>query len=355
LRAEKRYRLYNGALECVLLNFDLTTRAAAPVAAKPLSAGAQMVRNRIEKNFKHLRKRAEREDIECWRVYDADLPEYAAAIDIYRDRLQNCDHLHAQEYQAPASVPEDIARTRLRELVRVAGEVLDVSRERIALKTRRRGKGGEKYGRLDERGEFLEVGEGGLRFLVNLRDYLDTGLFLDHRPLRALVRELSCGKRFLNLFCYTGSVSVYAAAGGAVETTSVDLSQTYLEWAAQNLALNGFGEPQHKLVWADVLGYLESHSAMYDLIFVDPPTFSNSKRADDFDVQRDHARLLTLCGERLFPGGTILFSNNFRRFKLDEAALADFAIRDISASTIPFDFERNPRIHRAWEMRKLIQ
>lgn len=352
LRAEKRYRLYNGALECVLLNFDLTTRAAAPVAAKPLSAGAQMLRNRIEKNFKHLRKRAEREDIECWRVYDADLPEYAAAIDIYRDRLLNCDHLHIQEYQAPASVPEDVARTRLRELVRVAGEVLDVSRERIALKTRRRGKGGEKYGRLDERGEFLEVGEGGLRFLVNLRDYLDTGLFLDHRPLRAHVRELSRGKRFLNLFCYTGSVSVYAAAGGAVETTSVDLSQTYLDWAAQNLALNGFGDPQHKLVWADALGYLESHSAMYDLIFVDPPTFSNSKRAADFDVQRDHARLLTLCDERLFPGGTILFSNNFRRFKLDEAALADFAIRDISASTIPFDFERNTRIHRAWEMRK---
>ena len=163
---------------------------------------------------------------------------------------------------------------------------------------------------------------------------------------------MSRGARFLNLFCYTGSVSVYAAAGGAVETTSVDLSQTYLGWATQNLALNGFANMQHKLVCDDALGYLQNHSAMYDLIFVDPPTFSNSKRAEDFDVQRDHVRLLQLCGERLLPGGSIVFSNNFRRFKLDEAALADFTIRDISAATIPFDFERNPRIHRCWELRK---
>ncbi|MDR3385652.1 MAG: bifunctional 23S rRNA (guanine(2069)-N(7))-methyltransferase RlmK/23S rRNA (guanine(2445)-N(2))-methyltransferase RlmL [Rudaea sp.] len=351
LRADKKYRLYNGALECVLLNFDLTPHREEPRPVKPLSDGAQMLKNRIEKNYRHLRKRTEREGISCWRVYDADLPEYAAAIDIYRT-LEAVVYLHIQEYQAPADVPEDVARTRFRELARVAAEVLGVARDHVALKTRRRGKGGEKYGRLDECGKFLEVGEGGLRFFVNLRDYLDTGLFLDHRPLRTRIRTMSRGKRFLNLFCYTGSVSVYAAAGGAIETTSVDLSQTYLDWAAQNLALNGFGEPQHKLVWADVLGYLQSHSAMYDLIFVDPPTFSNSKRADDFDIQRDHVRLLTLCGERLFPGGTILFSNNFRRFKLDAAALEEFAIRDISASTIPFDFERNARIHRAWELKR---
>lgn len=346
LHAHKRYKLYNGAIECTLLNFDLAPQEETRPPPKPLSAGAEMVKNRLEKNFRHLRKRAEREGIECYRVYDADLPEYAAAVDIYRDRL------HIQEYQAPASVPEDVARTRLRELVRVAGQVLAIPREHIAVKTRRRGKGGEKYGRLDERGEFLEVQEGGLRFLVNLWDYLDTGLFLDHRPLRARVRELSNGKRFLNLFCYTGSVSVYAAAGGAVETTSVDLSQTYLDWAAQNLARNGFDLTQHRLVRDDALEYLVNHSAMYDLIFVDPPTFSNSKRADDFDVQRDHVRLLRLCADRLLPGGMIVFSNNFRRFKLDEAAFGDFAIRDISAATIPFDFERNARIHRAWELRR---
>ena len=351
LHAEKKYQLYNGALECVLLNFDLTPRADTPYQPKPLSPGAQMLKNRLEKNFRHLRKRAAREGIECWRVYDADLPEYATAVDIYGSRKHG-DHLHVQEYQAPKDIDESIARARLREVVRVAGAVLGVPRERIAVKMRSRGKGGEKYGRMDERGEFIEVQEGGLTFLVNLTDYLDTGLFLDHRPLRARVRELAAGKRFLNLFCYTGSVSVFAAAGGASETVSVDLSQTYLDWAARNLALNGFDLPQHKLIWSDALSYLETHSAMFDLIFVDPPTFSNSKRADDFDVQRDHVRLLTRCGERLLPGGMILFSNNFRRFKLDAGALAEFSIRDITKSTIPFDFERNARIHHAWELRR---
>ncbi|MEP6484628.1 MAG: bifunctional 23S rRNA (guanine(2069)-N(7))-methyltransferase RlmK/23S rRNA (guanine(2445)-N(2))-methyltransferase RlmL [Rudaea sp.] len=347
LHAEKKYRLYNGALECVLLNFDLTPRATAPREVKPLSEGGQMVKNRIEKNYKHLRKRADREGIECWRVYDADLPEYAAAIDIYLDSL------HIQEYQAPSSIDENVARTRLRELARAAGEALEIPRERVSVKTRRRGKGGEKYGRLDERHQFLEVQEGGLTFEVNLWDYLDTGLFLDHRPLRARIRQMSEGKRFLNLFCYTASVSVYAAAGGARETTSVDLSQTYLEWASRNLALNGFmDENQHRIVRHDATEFLQKHSAMYDLIFVDPPTFSNSKRAEDFDVQRDHVHLLNLCGDRLMPGGVIVFSNNFRRFKLDEAALSRFAIKNITASTIPFDFERNPRIHQAWELRQ---
>ncbi|HST27018.1 MAG TPA: bifunctional 23S rRNA (guanine(2069)-N(7))-methyltransferase RlmK/23S rRNA (guanine(2445)-N(2))-methyltransferase RlmL [Rudaea sp.] len=345
LHADKRYVLFNGAIECTLLNFDIALVDAPKPEPKPLSAGAQMVKNRIEKNFRHLRKIAARENTDCWRVYDADLPEYAAAIDIYGE------HLHIQEYAAPASIDENLARTRWRELVRAAGEALGVPRERIALKQRARGKGGEKYGRLDERGEFLEVGEGGLKFLVNLHDYLDTGLFLDHRPLRARVRELARGKRFLNLFCYTGSVSVYAAAGGAAETVSVDLSQTYLDWAMRNFALNGMDLERHRLVREDALDFLQSRSAMFDLIFVDPPTFSNSKRAEDFDVQRDHARLLNLCGERLLSGGTILFSNNFRRFKLDETALAGFDIREISAQTIPFDFARHARIHRAWELR----
>jgi len=352
LSADKKYKLFNGALECVLLLFDIRAAdGAVPHPPKPLSPGAQMLKNRIEKNHRHLRKRAEREGIDCWRVYDADLPEYASAIDIYRTQAGEV-YLHVQEYQAPATVEENLARTRLRETVRVAGETLGVPRERIALKTRQRGRGGEKYGRLDQRGEFLEVGEGGLVFWVNLWDYLDTGLFLDHRPLRARVREISRDKRLLNLFSYTGSVSVYAAAGGAGETTSVDLSQTYLDWAASNLERNGFGGERDKLVRADAIEFLQSRSAMYDLIFVDPPTFSNSKRADDFDVQRDHVRLLQLCGERLLSGGTIVFSNNFRRFKLDQAALADFVIQDTTATTIPFDFERNSRIHQSFELHK---
>jgi 23S rRNA (guanine2445-N2)-methyltransferase / 23S rRNA (guanine2069-N7)-methyltransferase len=347
LRAVKRYAVYNGALECQLLNFDLGEREAeAPREPKPLSAGAQMLKNRIEKNRRHLRKRVEREGVHCYRLYDADLPEYAAAIDVYGD------HLHIQEYQAPASIDAETARQRWREIVRVAGEILEVPRERIALKQRYRGKGGEKYGRMAQRGEFLTVQEGGLQFLVNLWDYLDTGLFLDHRPLRARVRELARGKRFLNLFCYTGAVSVYAAAGGAASTTSVDLSTTYLEWASRNLALNGFTGARHRLVQADAIAFLEQDDAQYDLIYVDPPTFSNSKRAEDFDVQRDHVRLLTRCAEHLAPGGIILFSNNFRRFQLDATALAGLTIREISASTIPFDFERNTRIHRAWELRQ---
>lgn len=347
LRADKRYQLYNGALECMLLNFDLY---AAPTdsefrVVKPLSPGAEMLRNRLLKNLKHLRKPLARDGITCYRVYDADLPEYAAAIDVFENQL------HIQEYAPPASVPEATAQTRLREIVRVAAEVFALPRNVIALKTRSRGKGGEKYGRMSERGEFVEVGEGGLRFLVNLHDYLDTGLFLDHRPLRARVRALAHGKRFLNLFCYTGTVSVYAAAGGASKTTSIDLSATYLDWAGRNFTLNGFVGRDHALVQADSLSWLESDPALYDLIYVDPPTFSNSKRADDFDVQRDHVRLLKLCAMRLAPNGLILFSNNYRRFKLDEAGLDGLIIKDISAQTIPLDFARHARIHRCWELR----
>ncbi|HEX7112260.1 MAG TPA: bifunctional 23S rRNA (guanine(2069)-N(7))-methyltransferase RlmK/23S rRNA (guanine(2445)-N(2))-methyltransferase RlmL, partial [Mizugakiibacter sp.] len=227
LRAEKRYTLYNGALECALLCFDLTPREEAPREAKPLSAGATMAKNRIVKNARHLRKRLAREGIGCYRVYDQDLPEYAAAIDVYAavpettPDAQPQAYLHVQEYQAPADVPEHVARERLRDLVRAAGEALEVPRERIAVKQRRRGKGGAKYGRLDERGEFLLAEEGGLRFRINLTDYLDTGLFLDHRLVRAKVRELARGRRCLNLFAYTGTASVYAAAGGARETVSV--------------------------------------------------------------------------------------------------------------------------------------
>jgi len=230
--------------------------------------------------------------------------------------------------------------------------VFAVPRERIAIKTRERGKGGSKYGQFDQRGEFVEVDEGGLKFLVNLTDYLDTGLFLDHRLVRARLRELAANKRFLNLFAYTATASVYAAAGGAKDTTSVDLSATYLDWASRNLALNGFTGAKHRLMQADALSFLRQDRAHYGLIYVDPPTFSNSKRADDFDVQRDHAALLDACGARLANDGVIVFSNNFRRFKLDEAALAErFDIEDWSAASIPFDFARRADIHGCWLLR----
>jgi 23S rRNA (guanine2445-N2)-methyltransferase / 23S rRNA (guanine2069-N7)-methyltransferase len=355
LRASKKYALYNGALETVLLLFELRAADDTPREVKPLSAGAQMLKNRLEKNVRHLRKRLEREAIHCWRAYDQDLPEYAAAIDVYGNAKGGL-WLHVQEYRAPADVPAETARLRLREIVRVAGEVFGVPRERIALKTRERGKGGSKYGQFDQRGEFVEVDEGGLRFLVNLTDYLDTGLFLDHRLVRARLRELAQGRRFLNLFAYTATASVYAAAGGARDTTSVDLSGTYLDWASRNLALNGFTGTKHRLMQADALEFLRHERERYGLIYVDPPTFSNSKRAEDFDVQRDHARLLLACADRLAGDGAILFSNNFRRFELDRAALEErFEIEDWSAASIPFDFARRADIHGCWVLRLRAQ
>jgi 23S rRNA (guanine2445-N2)-methyltransferase / 23S rRNA (guanine2069-N7)-methyltransferase len=362
LRADKRYVLYNGALECRLLTFDLAEVAPRERVERPLSEGAQAVANRIGKNLRHLRKRLEREGISCWRAYDADIPEYAAAIDVYRaigadDGRARSDAfpqtwLHVQEYAPPRDIPEHVARDRLRDLVHAAARALEVPRERIALKTRYKAKGGSKYGRFDQRGEFLVVEEGGLKFRVNLFDYLDTGLFLDHRPMRLRLRELARGRHVLNLFCYTATASVHAAAGGAASTTSVDLSATYLEWAARNFTLNGHTGSRHQLVQADVLAWLRHDRGRYDLVFVDPPTFSNSKRADDFDVQRDHAELLRLVGDRLAPDGLIVFSNNLRRFTLDASLAERFEVRDITPSTIPFDFTRNARIHVCYELRQ---
>jgi 23S rRNA (guanine2445-N2)-methyltransferase / 23S rRNA (guanine2069-N7)-methyltransferase len=347
LRAERSYTLFNGALECRLLCFDAigAAREQPSREPKPLSDGAQALRNRLLKNIRHLKSWRQREGVSCWRAYDADLPEYSAAIDVYDGWL------HLQEYEAPKDIPQDIARRRFGEIVRVAGEVFEVPRERIAIKQRRVQTRDDRYGRQAERAEVLEVTEDGLAFEVNLFDYLDTGLFLDHRPMRARLRQMARGTRFLNLFCYTATASVHAAAGGARSTTSVDLSNTYLEWAGRNLARNGFTGAAHRLVQADTIAWLEACRESFDLVFVDPPTFSNSKRAEDFDVQRDHVRLLQLCGERLAPDGVIVFSNNFRRFRLDAGALSGFEVRDITRATIPPDFARDPKIHHAFELR----
>ncbi|MGH8191382.1 MAG: bifunctional 23S rRNA (guanine(2069)-N(7))-methyltransferase RlmK/23S rRNA (guanine(2445)-N(2))-methyltransferase RlmL [Rhodanobacteraceae bacterium] len=363
LRVDKQYALFNGAIECRLALFDIR-EAAAPTVAAPLSPGAEMVANRIRKNLRNLRKGLARDGVSCFRAYDADLPEYAAAIDVYRgwpegapaagdaDAAQTW--LHVQEYSPPASVDPAAARARLRELQRAACTALDVPRERTVLKTRARGKGGSRYGRIAGREEFLIVEEGGLRFRVNLRDRIDTGLFLDHRRVRARVRELACGREVLNLFAYTGAASVYAAAGGARSTTSVDLSPVYLEWASRNLALNGYTGAAHQLAQADAMSFLRESRARYGLIYVDPPTFSNSARAGDFDVQRDHVALLEACGKCLREDGVIIFSNNYRRFRLAVEALSHaFAIEDLGRDSIPPDFARRPRIHGCWMLRKL--
>lgn len=312
-----------------------------------------MVANRLRKNVAKLKSWREREGVTCWRAYDADIPEYAAAIDVYTAEPDAATWLHVQEYAAPSEIPVEVARRRLNELLLAAREVFDVPKERVALKTREPGKGGSKYGRFDHRGQFLTVREGAVRLKVNLFDYLDTGLFLDHRPLRLQIAEQARGMRFLNLFCYTGAATVHAAVGGAATTTSVDLSATYLEWLADNLRENAIGGTRHRIAQADAMAWLEADGGEYDLVFCDPPTFSNSKRAGDFDVQRDHVRLLQAGVSRLARDGVLYFSNNFRRFRLDEAQVSAFAIvEDITPATIGPDFARHARIHRCWRLRR---
>jgi 23S rRNA (guanine2445-N2)-methyltransferase / 23S rRNA (guanine2069-N7)-methyltransferase len=355
LRAKKTYTVFNGAIECTLLVCDPLApprreRATAPV----LDEGAQMVANRLRRNLRKLKPWREREGITCFRAYDGDIPEYASAIDVYATEPEGEFWLHVQEYAPPADIPEAVSRHRLNELLAAVREVFEVPRERVALKTRSIGKGGSKYAQRgpERRGEFLVVRERDARLRVNLFDYLDTGLFLDHRPLRQHFAEQAEDTRFLNLFCYTGVATVQAAIGRARSTTSVDLSATYLQWLSDNLRENGIGGARHRLVQADAMEWLQADREQYDLIFCDPPTFSNSARAQDFDVQREHVRLLQAAVRRLAPGGTLFFSNNYRRFRLDTEAVSTFAqVEDISPQTIPPDFERNPRIHRTWRLR----
>jgi 23S rRNA (guanine2069-N7)-methyltransferase / 23S rRNA (guanine2445-N2)-methyltransferase len=307
-----------------------------------------MFANRLRKNLRLLGKWARREGVSCYRLYDADMPEYAIAVDLYEGWV------HVQEYAAPATVAPARAEARLREAMTVLPEVLGIPPGKAVLKVRRRQKGLAQYERQAISGDFHEVSEGGLRFLVNLTDYLDTGLFLDHRVTRAMIRESAAGRRFLNLFAYTGTASVYAASGGAASTTSVDMSRVYLDWARRNMGLNGFEEgPVHRFVHADCLKWLTvPRRERYDQIFLDPPTFSTSKRMGEqtFDVQRDHVPLIRLAASLLAGDGVLLFSNNFQRFKLDRQALSDLSMEDISAATIPQDFTRNPRIHTCWRI-----
>ncbi len=351
LRARKRYPLFNGPIECSLIVCDPIAPPQRDAGqSRELPDGAQMVANRLRKNLDKLARWRQQEQITCFRAYDADIPEYACAVDVYTTQEGEA-WLHVQEYAAPAEIPEATTRKRLNDLLLAVRTVFEIPRERVAVKTRSTGKGGSKYGRFDHRGQFLTVEEGTAKLRVNLFDYLDTGLFLDHRPLRARMALEARGKRFLNLFCYTGAATVQAAVQGAAETTSVDLSTTYLEWLADNLRENGMGGTRHRIVQADALRWLEADRGAYDVIFCDPPTFSNSKRADDFDVQRDHVRLLRAALARLAQGGVLYFSNNFRRFRPDAAALAEIArVEDISAATIPPDFARNAKIHRAWKL-----
>jgi len=360
LRSHKQYAFWNGALPCKLLLIkvqveqfvtndrrgrveDEQTPTEAPTQVL-LSEGGQMFANRLQKNLKQLGKWARREGIECYRLYDADMPEYALAIDLYRDWV------HVQEYAAPKSIDPDKAQARLLDALAAIPQALGVAQNRVVIKRRERQAGTKQYQRQASQGEFMEVSEGGAKLLVNLTDYLDTGLFLDHRPLRLRIQREAAGKRFLNLFCYTATATVHAAKGGARSTTSVDLSKTYLDWARRNLSLNGFSD-KNRLEQGDVMAWLGEDRGEYDLIFIDPPTFSNSKRMEGvFDVQRDHVELIDLAMARLARGGVLYFSNNFRKFQLDEGLAARYQVEEISAQTLDPDFARNSKIHRAWRL-----
>ncbi len=309
---------------------------------------AQLFANRLTKRARHLRRWPTRRSITCFRIYERDIPEIPLVVDRYEDAI------HITEYERPheRSLSRHSAWLQLMKVT--AAKTLGVPLKQVFLKTRQKRRQGDQYQKIGDQKTTRTVGEGGLKFLVNLSDYVDTGLFLDHRETRFLVREQANGKSFLNLFAYTGSFTVYAADGGATHTTTVDLSKNYLAWAKENLKLNGLNGPQHNFVSGDSIEFLEKavHDPRqrYDLVVVDPPTFSNSKRtADDWDVQAQHVEMLELVSRVLNPGGVVYFSTNFRKFKPRLGELPQFESIEISKKTVPEDF-RNRKIHRCWKL-----
>ena len=369
LAATHTATVYNGALRCQLLQYEIPAkplggpRASLPAAGgKPVdgprpgdegAAGGEDLANRLRRNLRRLGRPMRRAGVTCYRLYDADLPDYAVAVDLYEDWV------HIQEYAAPAHIHPAKAAARLRRAVEIVSQVLDVPPERVVVKVRRRQRGPAQYEVHDRQRRFLTVHEGDAAFLVNLHDYLDTGLFLDQRLTRVLISRLAAGRSFLNLFAYTGSATVCAALGGAVSSTSVDLSATYLDWARRNYALNGLDGARHVVVRADCLDWLEEQvrrRRRYGLVYLDPPTFSNSKRMglSTFDVQRDHVTVIATAVELLEPDGALLFSTNYRRFRLDQEALAEFDLTDLSQATLPPDFARNARAHHLWRIERRL-
>lgn len=345
LRAGKQYTLYNGPLECKLYCFDISAENELKMGMNStLSANEQMLFNRLEKNRAHMQKWAKKNQITCYRVYDADLPEYAYAIDIYND------YAVLQEYAAPASIPVHKAEKRSLEVLRVVPRALGLESDKIVIKQRKQQKGTEQYQKMNKTLHHMIVTEGRAQFKVNLYDYLDTGLFLDHRPLRLSFAQLAPGTRFLNCFCYTASASVHAALAGAF-TTNVDLSNTYLKWAEDNFRLNHLDLSRHQFVQFDCREWLKTTRDRFDVIFLDPPSFSNSKRmADTLDIQRDHGALIKAAMRLLNPDGVLYFSTNFRQFKLDSTLHELYAIKDISSQTIDQDFKRNHKIHYCFKI-----
>lgn len=368
IRSHKPITLFNGALECKLLRITIEEKSFFEPKIKSLQeriefinhrvqAGqsdsqAEMFANRLRKNLKKLTKWIKQNHVHCYRLYDADLPEYAVAVDVYCGEQT---WVNVQEYESPKTVDPGKANQRLAGVMVEIPKVLAIPTEQVFLKVRRKQKNTDQYEKQGYSRRFHIVEEGGCKFWVNFEDYLDTGLFLDHRPMRQLIQQQAKGKRFLNLFAYTGSATVHAAIGGAESSVTVDMSNTYLDWAKRNFHLNGISD-KHQLIRANCAEWLaqqalEKHKQQFDLIFLDPPTFSNSKKMGEiFDIQKDHISLVRNTIALLAPGGTLYFSTNFRRFKLDQEALSDLAIEDISTKMIPEDFARNAKIHHCWRI-----
>ncbi|HRJ53729.1 MAG TPA: bifunctional 23S rRNA (guanine(2069)-N(7))-methyltransferase RlmK/23S rRNA (guanine(2445)-N(2))-methyltransferase RlmL [Candidatus Thiothrix moscowensis] len=339
----KEYRFLNSEAECKLYTLDRLVQKERPAVLF-----ADDLANRIGKNLRKLKPFIKRGHTNAYRVYDADIPEYAIAVDRY------ADWLHVQEYAPPKTIDEKTAQQRLEQALMTLPEALGVRPDHIVLKQRKQQKGRNQYEKQGRAEQALTVSEYGVKLKVNLTDYLDTGLFLDHRPMRYWMQQHASGKAVLNLFCYTGTVSVHAAVGGATRVDSVDMSATYLDWAEDNFALNGLRlDPyKYRFVQANALEWLERCKSRYDLIFLDPPTFSNSKRMDDvFDVQRDHVQLIRDCMRLLEKDGTLVFSNNFRKFKLDPGIERAYAVQDYRLQSLPEDFQRDPKIHGCWLIR----
>ena len=358
LRSHRQFKAKNGPLDCVQKNYQIAERTEQSAVENALEFDrtssvtpevAVDFANRLQKNIKKIEKWAKQQGLDAYRLYDADLPEYNLAVDRY------ADHIVVQEYAAPKNIDENKARQRLLDAVNATLNVTGIETNKLILKVRQKQKGTNQYEKLANKGEYFYVNEYGAKLWVNLTDYLDTGLFLDHRLTRKMLGEMAQGKDFLNLFAYTGSATVHAALGKAKSTTTVDMSNTYLNWAEQNLLLNDIEGKQHKLIQADCLQWLAKCDRQFDLIFVDPPTFSNSKRMEDsWDVQRDHIKLMTNLKRILRPNGTIVFSNNKRGFKMDFAKLEELGLSavEISHKTLPLDFERNKQIHNCWLLQK---
>ncbi len=348
LSSFKRYKLKNGPLDCQLALYRIDEKQMAKDAVNPNADFAEQdsaFANRLKKNKKTLKNWLKKEQVQCYRIYDADIPEYNVAVDVYGD------YLVIQEYAAPANIEAEKVAKRLQEVIYFAPKVLEIPTDKVVLKTRAKQKGTNQYQKVAQTRQAITVDEYGAKLKVNLWDYLDTGLFLDHRKTRQIVAQKAKNKRLLNLFAYTGSVSLQAALHGAASVTTVDMSNTYLNWAQDNFALNNLSGHKYQFIQADCLQWLKDNQTGYDVIFIDPPTFSNSKRMDEsFDVQRDHVKVLSDALKSLNPGGEIIFTNNKRNFKIDFEALELLGLtaENISEQTRDKDFARNKHIHNSW-------